>query len=183
MPVRKLIVTLAAALALAGLDARADTPATASRLDPYKAFRFRLTWEGREVAGLDHAWVSRAKPSGGAPKDGAQGGPIQKITGINKSTDVTMKRGVVKDQGLADWLNGVRHPGQAAPDAKSQDLELGQYDEAGGLVVRLLLHRCRATDFQTPPDLAAGGGTLKVQSLTLRCEAAERVRKTPTPRP
>lgn len=33
---------------------------------------------------------------------------ISKITGLNKSTDVTMKRGVVADQGFSDWLNEVR---------------------------------------------------------------------------
>src|SRR5215475_10895600 len=33
---------------------------------------------------------------------------IQKITGLNKATDVTMKRGVISSSTLEDWLNQIR---------------------------------------------------------------------------
>src|SRR5215813_3129618 len=33
---------------------------------------------------------------------------IEKITGLNKATDVTMKRGVISSSTLADWLNQIR---------------------------------------------------------------------------
>ena len=39
----------------------------------------------------------------------AKGKSIQKITGMNKSTDVTLKRGVVSAPGFTDWLNGIRN--------------------------------------------------------------------------
>src|ERR1044071_6088738 len=33
---------------------------------------------------------------------------IDKITGLNKATDVTMKRGVISSSALEDWLNQIR---------------------------------------------------------------------------
>src|SRR6185295_8265198 len=37
-----------------------------------------------------------------------------KITGMNKSTDVTMKRGVIGSLNLYDWLNQIRNGDQKA---------------------------------------------------------------------
>ncbi len=39
---------------------------------------------------------------------------VMKITGMNKSTDVTMKRGVIGSLNLYSWLNQIRNGDQAA---------------------------------------------------------------------
>src|ERR1700694_1271615 len=39
---------------------------------------------------------------------------VMKITGMNKSTDVTMKRGVIGSLNLYSWLNDIRNGNQAA---------------------------------------------------------------------
>ena len=39
---------------------------------------------------------------------------VMKITGMNKSTDVTMKRGVIGSLDLYQWLNQIRNGDQAA---------------------------------------------------------------------
>src|SRR4029079_5490572 len=39
---------------------------------------------------------------------------VMKITGMNKSTDVTMKRGVIGSLDLYDWLNQIRNGDQSA---------------------------------------------------------------------
>ena len=39
---------------------------------------------------------------------------VMKITGINKSTDVTLKRGVIGSLNLYQWLNQIRNGDQAA---------------------------------------------------------------------
>ncbi len=33
---------------------------------------------------------------------------LRKITGLNKSTDVTLKRGVISSRNLYQWLNDIR---------------------------------------------------------------------------
>src|SRR5438046_2555545 len=39
---------------------------------------------------------------------------VRKITGMNKATDVTMKRGVIGSLNLYTWLNQIRNGDQAA---------------------------------------------------------------------
>src|SRR5262245_47376584 len=39
---------------------------------------------------------------------------VQKITGLNKATDVTLKRGVIGSLDLYNWLNDIRNGNQAA---------------------------------------------------------------------
>src|SRR5215510_10065494 len=39
---------------------------------------------------------------------------VRKITGLNKSTDVTMKRGVIGSLNLYQWLNEIRNGDQNA---------------------------------------------------------------------
>jgi phage tail-like protein len=39
---------------------------------------------------------------------------VKKITGLNKSTDVTMKRGVIGSLKLYNWLNQIRNGDQEA---------------------------------------------------------------------
>jgi phage tail-like protein len=39
---------------------------------------------------------------------------VRKITGLNKATDVTLKRGVVGSLNLYDWLNQIRNGDQSA---------------------------------------------------------------------
>jgi phage tail-like protein len=39
---------------------------------------------------------------------------VMKITGLNKSTDVTMKRGVIGSLSLYNWLNQIRNGDQNA---------------------------------------------------------------------
>ena len=63
---------------------------SAMRTDPYKQFKFRLSIGGVVIGGFHHA----------------KG--ITKITGLNKSTDVTLKRGVIAAKAFNDWLNTVR---------------------------------------------------------------------------
>ena len=47
---------------------------------------------------------------------GAQGNatPVRKITGLNKATDVTLKRGVIGSLNLYQWLNDIRNGNQNA---------------------------------------------------------------------
>jgi phage tail-like protein len=39
---------------------------------------------------------------------------VEKISGLNKSTDVTLKRGVISSAALQDWLDQIRKGGRRA---------------------------------------------------------------------
>jgi phage tail-like protein len=88
---------------------------------------------------------------------------ITKITGINKATDVTLKRGVVANAaGFLDWLNQV----------KGHSVRVTEHAEHGRVVATWMLKNARLVKF-TAPDLNAKGTDVAIESVELTCEAIE----------
>jgi phage tail-like protein len=63
----------------------------------------------QEVSGIGME-VTVAEYRNGNEKDNS----VRKITGLNKATDVTMKRGVIGSLALYNWLNQIRNGDQNA---------------------------------------------------------------------
>jgi phage tail-like protein len=63
----------------------------------------------QEVSGIGME-VTVAEYRNGNERDNS----VRKITGLNKSTDVTMKRGVIGSLSLYNWLNQIRNGDQSA---------------------------------------------------------------------
>src|SRR5436190_1978503 len=86
---------------------------------PYVQFNFLVdlgtgTTEGpeagfQECSGIGME-VTVAEYRNGNEKENS----VRKITGLNKSTDVTLKRGVIGSLNLYQWLNQIRNGDQAA---------------------------------------------------------------------
>jgi phage tail-like protein len=94
---------------------------------------------------------------------------IPKITGLNKNIDVTMKRGVVADQGLSDWLNEVR-------DGKSKASKVVVTVPKGGPGTSAMRWKLRDVSIKkyVGPELnAKGGGDVAMEELVLSSEKVE----------
>ena len=86
---------------------------------PYVQFNFLVdlgtgTSDGpeagfQEVSGIGME-VTVAEYRNGNEKENS----VRKITGLNKATDVTMKRGVIGSLSLYNWLNQIRNGDQGA---------------------------------------------------------------------
>src|SRR3989442_14615906 len=86
---------------------------------PYVQFNFLVdlgdgTTDGvqaglQEVSGIGME-VTVAEYRNGNEKENS----VRKITGLNKATDVTMKRGVIGSLNLYQWLNQIRNGDQTA---------------------------------------------------------------------
>src|SRR5258705_3298282 len=63
----------------------------------------------QEVSGIGME-VTVAEYRNGNEKESS----VRKITGMNKSTDVTLKRGVIGSLNLYSWLNDIRNGNQAS---------------------------------------------------------------------
>ena len=93
---------------------------------------------------------------------------IAKITGMNKSTDVTMKRGVVADQGFSDWLNEVR-------DGKSKSRKLVVTVPKRGPGTSAMRWKLRDVSIKKyeGPELNAKGTDVAIEELVLSAERLE----------
>jgi len=95
---------------------------------------------------------------------------VRKITGLNKVTDVTLKRGVIGALDLYEWLNEVRHGSQQAP--RTVSIQLLSEDHTGVVVTWRLL-RARPVRYVAGPLNAKGGTDVAIEELTLAYERLE----------
>jgi len=93
---------------------------------------------------------------------------IDKITGINKATDVTMKRGVVSSSTLQDWLDDIRKKNQKA----KRKVKVTLQDESNRAVQRWTLVGSRIVKYTGPP-LNAKGNDVAIEELVLSYERIE----------
>jgi phage tail-like protein len=94
---------------------------------------------------------------------------VMKITGMNKSTDVTMKRGVIGSLNLYQWLNQIRNGDQAA--YRTVTIQL-QNEDHTDVVATWKLLRARIIKHTSGP-LNAKGTDVAMEELVLAYERLE----------
>ena len=94
---------------------------------------------------------------------------VQKITGLNKATDVTLKRGVIGVLDLYAWLNDIRNGNQNALRTITVQL---QNEDHTQVVQAWLLRGARIVKHVSGP-LNAQGCDVAIEELTLAYERLE----------
>ena len=94
---------------------------------------------------------------------------VQKITGLNKATDVTLKRGVIGALDLYDWLNDIRNGDQSA--YRTVTISLQNEDHTATVLTWKLL-RARIIKHVSGP-FNAKRTDIAIEELTLAYERLE----------
>ena len=94
---------------------------------------------------------------------------VWKITGMNKSTDVTMKRGVIGSLNLYQWLDQIRNGDQNAMRTVTVQL---QNEDHTGVVQTWKLLRARIIKHTSGP-MNAKGTDVAMEELVLAYERLE----------
>src|SRR6266853_2922912 len=118
----------------------------------------------QEVSGIGME-VTVAEYRNGNEKENA----VRKITGLNKSTDVTLKRGVIGSLNLYQWLNDIRNGNQNALRTVTVQL---QNEDHSAVVLTWKLLRARIIKHISGP-LNAKGTDVAMEELTLSYERLE----------
>jgi phage tail-like protein len=93
---------------------------------------------------------------------------IEKITGLNKATDVTMKRGVIASSTLQDWLDEIRKKHKRA----QRKVKVTLQDERHHVVHTWTLLGSVIVKHTSAP-LNAKGTDVAIEELVLSCERIE----------
>lgn len=118
----------------------------------------------QEVSGIGME-VTVAEYRNGNSKENS----VMKVTGLNKSTDVTLKRGVIGSLDLYAWLNDIRNGNQAA----LRDVKIHlQAEDHSGTVQTWKLQRARIIKHTSGP-LNAKGTDVAMEELVLAYERLE----------
>ena len=94
---------------------------------------------------------------------------VRKITGLNKVTDVTLKRGVIGSLNLYQWLNDIRNGNQNA--LRTVTIQM-QNEDHSAVVQTWKLLRARITKHTSGP-FNAKGTDVAMEELVLAYERLE----------
>ena len=94
---------------------------------------------------------------------------VRKVTGLNKATDVTLKRGIIGSLNLYQWLNDIRNGNQNAERTVTIHL---QNEDHTAVVQTWKLLRARIIKHVSGP-VNAKGTDVAMEELTLAYERLE----------
>lgn len=94
---------------------------------------------------------------------------VRKVTGLNKATDVTLKRGVIGSKNLYDWLNQIRDGDQKA--LRTVTIQL-QSEDHSAVVQTWTLKRARIIKHTSGP-FNAKGTDVAMEEMVLAYERLE----------
>jgi phage tail-like protein len=151
----------------------------ASRLDPYKNFKFRVKWDGRYVAGVSKVSVLKRTTEVVKHRSGGDASSTNKSPGRNEYDPITLERGVTQDIEFEGWANKVWNYGSQAGSEVSladfrKDIIIELLNEAGQIVLVYNIYRCWVSEYQALPDLDANANAVTIAKLKLENEGWER---------
>ena len=151
-----------------------------TRLDPYKNFKFRITWDGKAVAGVSRVSALRRVTEVVEHREGGDPSTLHKSPGRTDYEPITLERGVTHDAEFEAWANRVWRFGAGLGSEVSlsdfrKDVRIELLNEAGQVVKAYLVHRCWPSEYQALPDLEADHpAAVAIERLVLQNEGWER---------
>lgn len=146
------------------------------RNNPYHGFNFRVTVDRfgdansftagfQEISGLGNEITIAEYRNGNEPEN-----HVRKIHGMNKATDVTLKRGVIGSLNIFSWIKETREGGQAV--RRTVVIELMDEAHTAPVMTWKLINAMPMK--YTGPTLNAKGGTdVAIEELVLACEKVD----------
>jgi phage tail-like protein len=147
----------------------------ANRLDPYKAFMFRVRWDGQYVAGLSKMGALKRSTDPVTHREGGDPTTDRKSPGKSKYDAVTLERGVTHDPAFEQWANLV-HSLKNPISLKNfrKDVTVDVFNEADQKVLSYNLFRCWVSEYQALPALDAGSAAVAIETIKIETEGWER---------
>ena len=150
-----------------------------TRYDPYKPYRFVLTWSGRRVAGFSKVSALKRATEVIRKRDGGDPAGTHLAPGQTTYDALTLERGVTHDPDFEAWANAVwdykNSTGAASLNDFRKDVVIELYNEAGQVALTYHVRNCWPSELVALPELDTEGNALAIQSLVLQNEGWERV--------
>ena len=170
----------------------AEFTVNASRVDPYKNFKFRVRFGEREVAGISKVSALKRTTEVVKHRDGGDESSTHKSPGRTEYEAITLERGVTHDIEFEQWANKVWDytNAKAAPTNRTKEVSLADfrkniaidlYNEAGQKVVSYLVFRCWVSEYQALPEFDANANAVAIQTIKLENEGWARDTEVPEP--
>jgi phage tail-like protein len=149
----------------------------ASRLDPYKNFKFRVKWDGNYVAGISKVSPLKRTTEMVKHRDGGDPSSSHKSPGKTEYDAITLERGVTHDVDFEQWANKVwnfNSKEEVSLKDFRKDIIIDVFNEAGQLVISYKVFRCWVSEYQALPALDSNANAVAIQTIKLENEGWER---------
>jgi phage tail-like protein len=143
-----------------------------SRHDPYKDFKFRVTWDGRVVAGVSRMSGLRRWTEVIDHREGGDPSQHRRSPGLTAFEPITLERGVTHDAEFETWANRVWNlEGGSGREVSlknfRKDIRIEIFNEAGQIVMAFKVYRCWPSEYSALPEMDANASAVLIESLTL----------------
>jgi phage tail-like protein len=143
------------------------------RLDPYKNFKFRVSWDNQVVAGLSKMSALKRTTEVVEWREAAGPSTIRKMPGRTKHEPITMERGLTHDPKFFEVANYVNNPlGDAAGSLVNyrKEITIEVLNLQGTPVMAFILSRAWVSEFQALPEMDANANAVAIQSVKFEYE-------------
>lgn len=149
----------------------------ASRLDPYKNFKFKVKWDGKYVAGISKVSPLKRTTEMVKHRDGGDPSSSHKSPGRTEYEAITLERGVTHDVEFEQWANKVwnfNSKEEVSLKDFRKEITIDVFNEAGQQVLSYKVFRCWVSEFQALPALDSNANAIAIQTIKLENEGWER---------
>src|SRR5258706_6197259 len=148
------------------------------RYDPYKAFKFRVKWDGKYVAGVSKVGALKRTTTPVEHRNGGDSNTSRKPPGTIKFEAIILERGVTHDPDFQDWAHKVWDTEGAASGTVSlkdfrKDIIIELLNEQGSVAKAYNVYNCWVSEYQALPELDANGSAVAIETIKLENEGWE----------
>jgi phage tail-like protein len=138
---------------------------------PYMQFNFQVQINGEVAGGFQEiSGIGTEVPATEYRHGNDKENNVRKLAGLNKSSDVTLKRGVMGTEYLADWIDGFRKG-----NGELRTVRIDLLNEERAPVMGWVLNSARPSKL-TYGAFNAKGNDVAMEEVVLICEKVELAR-------
>jgi phage tail-like protein len=141
---------------------------TGSRIDPFRGFNFLVEIDGITQAGFQEVGGLDASTDAVDYREGNYPNHVAKLSGLNKYSPITLKRGITTEKELWDWRQGVM---DGKTERKNGSIVL--LDEAGAEKIRWNFTNGWPTKW-TGPSFNSTSTAVAIETLEITHEELKR---------
>jgi phage tail-like protein len=149
----------------------------AHRHDPYKAFKFRVMWDGKVIPGITHVTGLHRITDTIHYRDGGDASHVRYTPGTTRYEPIPLERGLTHDTSFEDLANLVYNiSGDTAMSLKNyrKDMLVQLLNLQGTVVLSYAVYRCWVSEYMPVALLDSNSNSPAIERLVLQHEGWER---------
>ena len=147
-----------------------------NRIDPYKNFKFRVSWDGLVVAGVSKVSALKRTTEVVSHREGADISTPRHSPASSKFDPITLERGITFASEFEAWANLVYSTeGDGAVSLANfrKEISIEMLNLQGTVVKRYNVFRCWVSEYTALPELDANANAIAFETIVLQNEGFE----------